>query len=406
MRFKIIYLLFIVICIVYPHAVVAGPVTFRHLISLLMLGCCIYEGFKSDKYLYLYYAFVFFFGISSIATGFGGLFFRGLFGTYLSMIAAYAATYLLVKKYSGTNFLVWTFVSLGALNAVVTIGQFFDLSFVDDLCSFLRIEIDEKFIDKIDYYESEGLALPGLLGSVDNGYFLSATALLTLYNKKCNFYINFLLWLIVLGASFVAQERAGFMLAIAFSAYIVGEHYFSKSKSAGFFALVIILIVCGSIIYSYMDEILSSELRYTKGLDTDSRNEHRSVTWDYIINNPMGGFLEFDSGNHEHHPHNYFLNAFLYGGFFGGICVIVLLFMQIKKIIPYLLHNRESEISQWAFIWGLMYIDYSINSMVHNASIVKGVMTFFIWWGAFLASAELGEEEQAFGLLDNYTDEE
>lgn len=393
MKFKIVYLLFFLFCIVYPYKVIAGPITFRHVVSLFMLGLCIYEGFQSDKYLYLYYAFVLLFGISSVAMGHAGDYFRGLFGTYISMIAAYAATYILIKKYDGTNLLVWTIVCIGILNAVVTIGQFFEWSIIEKLCSLLKVEVDDKYVSIIESQESDSnsLSLPGLLSSLNNGYFLSATALLILFNRKCNFYINFLLWLVVIGASFVAQERAGFMIAIVFSAFIVGDYYFSKSKTAGFFALVIIMIVSASAIYAFLDDILASELRYTKGLEGDARGEYRSVTWDYILHNPMGGFFEFESEGH-HHPHNFFLNTFLFGGFFGGICLIVLLIFQIIKIVPYLFRNKDSEEAQWAFIWGLMYIDYTINSMVHNPSIVQGVVPFFIWWGAFLAYSELDEE--------------
>lgn len=393
MKFKIVYLLFFLFCIVYPYKVIAGPITFRHVVSLFMLGLCIYEGFQSDKYLYLYYAFVLLFGISSVAMGHAGDYFRGLFGTYISMIAAYAATYILIKKYDGTNLLVWTIVCIGILNAVVTIGQFFEWSITEKLCSLLKVEVDDKYVSIIESQESDSnsLSLPGLLSSLNNGYFLSATALLILFNRKCNFYINFLLWLVVIGASFVAQERAGFMIAIVFSAFIVGDYFFSKSKTAGFFALVIIMIVSASAIYAFLDDILASELRYTKGLEGDARGEYRSVTWDYILHNPMGGFFEFESEGH-HHPHNFFLNTFLFGGFFGGICLIVLLIFQIIKIVPYLFRNKDSEEAQWAFIWGLMYIDYTINSMVHNPSIVQGVVPFFIWWGAFLAYSELDEE--------------
>ena len=393
MRFKLIYLLFFLFCIVYPYKGLAGPITIRHIVSLLTLAICYYEGFRSDKYLYLYYAFVLLFAISSIATGYAGDFFRTLFGTYISMIAAYAATYILIKKYDGENLLVWTVVCIGVLNAIVTIGQFFEWGVTDKICSILRVELDDKYVSIIESQESESnsLSLPGLLSSLNNGYFLSATALLVLYNKKCNFYINLVLWLIVIGASFVAQERAGFMLAIVFSAFIVGDYFFSKSKTAGFFALVIILIVSASVVYSFLDDILSSELRYTKGFEGDSRGEFRSITWDYVLHNPMGGYFEFNAGGH-HHPHNFFLNTFLFGGFFGGICLIVLLIFQIIKIVPYLFRNKDSEEAQWAFIWGLMYIDYTINSMVHNPSIVQGVVPFFIWWGAFLAYSELDEE--------------
>lgn len=405
MRFKLIYLLYVIFCIVYPHKVLAGPISYRHLISLIMLGVCVYEGFRSDKYLYLYYAFLLFLGISSVATGFGGDFVRSFFGTYISMIAAYAATYLFIKKYDGTSMLVWTIVCMGLLNAIVTIGLFFEWAIVDKLCSFLRIEFEEKYVDLVNNTESGGFALPGLLNCLDNGYFLSATALLVLYNKKSKFYINIIIWLVIMGASFLAQERAGFMLAIAFSVFIVGEHFFTQKKAIGYIALIIILIICASVIYTYLDDILSSELRYSKGLEGDNRSEYRTQTWLYLLNNPMGGFYAYDDSGFGH-PHNFFLNAFLFGGGLGGLCLIGLLFLQIIRIVPYLFNNPKSDMAKWAFIWGLMYIDYTLNSMVHNPSIAQGVMPFFLWWGAFVASAEINEEEQSLELLDNYMVEE
>ena len=394
MRFKILYVAFILICILYPNIIIFGPISYRHIISLIMLVVCILEGFKPDVYLYLYYGFLLFLGISSIATGFSGVFFNKLFGTYIPIVAAYAATYLLIKKYDGTNIIVWTIVCVGVLNAIVTIGQFFDWSIADSICSILNVEIDEKYVNILDNKEdSEGTALPGLLGSVDNGYFLSATALLSLYNKNCKIPINLFVWLIIIAASFLAQERAGFILALFFSAFIVGDYFYSmKNKTAGLVLLVFVLIVCASVVYSYMDDIMSSELRYTKGFEGDDRSVLRSETWDYVLNNPMGGFYEFNSSGHQH-PHNFLMNAFLFGGFLGGIILIALLFIQIIRIIPYVFRHLESKEAQWAFIWGLMYIDYSLNSMVHNASIVQGVMPFFIWWGAFIACADLNEEE-------------
>lgn len=398
-RFKILYIIFIVICILYPSKYIVGPISIRHIISLIMLASCLLEGFRADKYLFLYCGFLLFLGISSVATGFGGTFFNKLFGTYLPIVAAYASTFLLIKKFEGTNLLVWTIVCIGVLNAIVTIGQFFNWTVVDELCSILRFEIDEKYTTISDIKESEGITLPGLFNSVENGYFLSATALLVLFNKKSSFYLNVLLWSIVMAASFLAQERAGFMLAIIFSAFIIGKHFISGNNVVGFIVVTILFVVCAYFIINHIDDLLSSDFRYIKGFEEGNRGEYRYITWRYIFNNPMGGFYEFDSTGYNH-PHNFILNAFLFGGFFGGICVLLLLTLQIIRIIPYLYRNTKSEYSQWAFIWGLMYVDYSIVSMVHNASIVQGIMPFFIWWGAFLAYAEFKEEEKTFEVIN------
>lgn len=389
--FKILYVIFIIICLLYPYKMLVEPIAFRHMISLLMLGVCIHEGFHSDKYLHLYYLFLVFYGISCLATGYIGVFFNKALGTYLPFITIFAATYLLIKKYNGGSLLVWLIVGIGVLDAVVTIGQFFNMEYVDRIFTMMNLDLEEEFAEKVGRKEQmEGYAIAGIFDSVQNGYFLSASAILTLFNKKGNIFINIILWAIIMTASLLAQERSGFFLAVAFSLFIMSKYIMSKGKS---WAIVIAILIVGVAAYFLivnMDVLLLSNLRYAKGFENDGRESFRDVAWDYLLSNPLGGFHDFmDSGNRA--AHNFFVNAFLYGGLFGGLCVIILVIMQVIRIIPYMFKRFDSDNIQWAFIWGLMYIDYTINSMVHNASVMSGSLCFFVWWGAFLGYATLEE---------------
>lgn len=394
MKFKILYIIFIIVCVIYPFKLIYEPVTYRHILSLFILGVCIYEGFKSEKYLYLYFVFLFCLGFSSILTGYAGQFINKFFGTYIPIITAYTSTYILIKKYKGTNLLVWLFVGIAVFDALVTIGQFFHLGIVDRLYEGLRLDYNEEFHDKSGRRISlEGFAIPGLFDTVVNGYFLSATSLLVLFNKKSNIIINICLWLIVIIASLLAQERTGFFLAIIFSAFIIGKYIFAKSKSIGFVLVTVFFAVAAYFAVSYSDLLFSSDLRFAKGFETDSRDEMRAEAWNYLFSNPFGGAYDYDASGYRA-PHNFFLNAFLYGGIIGGIFIIVLLVLQVIRIYPYLFRGKNTEYAQWAFIFGLMYIDYSLNSMLHNASIIHGTFMFFVWWGAFLGFAFLDEKEE------------
>lgn len=388
--YKVFYILLIIVCVLYPLKMIVAPITFRHIFSLLMFVFCLFLGFKTDKYITLYLAFLFFLGISSAITGFFGTYVNKLFGTYLPAITVWMSTYLLIKKYNGIGVLVWLFVGIGALNAIITIGQFFSMEFVNVLFERFQFATDEEFLEKAGRrLTAEGLVIPGLFSSVLNGYFLSASALLILYNKKCNIIINIVLWVVVMVASFMAQERAGFFLAIAFSAYIIVQYFFSKSRLTGIVMTLIFVIALVIIVSTYLDFLFSSDSRFAKGFESDGRSELRDVTWRYLFKNPLGGVYEFFDANNRP-PHNYFTNAFLYGGIFGGISLIVLLILQVVRILPFIVHIPKTDNDKWAFIWGLMYIDLSINSMVHNASLVTGQLLFFyICWSAFHALSTL-----------------
>lgn len=383
--FIVLYILFIIISIVYPFKILTGPVTIRHIYSIFMLGLCIYEGFRSDKYLNLYYVFLLFFFLSSLGSGFALEFVNKLFGTYLPMIVAYISTYLLVKKYNGAKVLVWLFVGIGVINALVTIGQFFHLAIVDDVFAILQIDADEEFLDLSERRASlEGFAIPGLFGTVVNGYFLSVSALLVLYNYYCNRIINIGIWALVMFASLLAQERSGFFLAIVLSCFIFVKFFLSKGHTIGVIVSVLFFVLICYLSMTYIDALLLSDLRYLRGFDDQGRGELRRAAWDYILSNPFGGAFDYGaSGNRV--PHNFFMNALLCGGLIGGISIIYLLFIQIKKILPYLHHLPKATNAQGAFIWGLMYIDYTLNSMMHNASMASGSFLFFVWWAAFLA---------------------
>ena len=394
--YKILYVMFIGITILYGSVTIAGPISLRHVISAAMLLISLIEGYRMDKYMLMYLVFLFFLGLSSVVTGFGGTFFERLLGTYVPIIAAYSATYILIKKHDGANVLIWLFVGLAVFDAFVTIGQFYSWGRNDRLLSLLRISTDEAFLDRSFGKDSlMGLTLSGLFGPVLNGYFLSASALVVLCNKKGNAIINAALWALVMFASYLAQERAGFYLAILFSLFIMGRQLYGKSRFL-FYVCSFVALFCLILFSNRFGLLFTGDSRYAKGLDIQDRGELWSYAWNYFLQNPMGGFYDYESRGYGS-PHFFPLNALLFGGVFGGITIMVLLIMQIVKIMPYLLKRKNSMNAEWAFVFGLAYLDFSCNSLVHNASMIQGTFLFFVWWGAFLAFADKEEKPLLLG---------
>ena len=392
--YRILYVIFIIISVLYRYEMITSAVSYRHVISLIMLGVSLFAGYLADKYMWLYLAFLLFFAVSSTITGYVGAFFNKFFGTYLPFIAACSSTYILIKKYQGADLLVWLFVGIGLFDAIITIGQFFRWGFVDQVYSLFSFSLDNDFIES-SYQRSDysGRILVGLFDSVTNGYFLSAVSLLVLCNKKCKFFINVALWAVVIFASFLAQERAGFYLAVIFSVFIFIRYLGQKTGHLGVIVGVIILLFLAVYAADYTGLLLNGDFRYSKGLDMQNRGELRASAWTYFLQNPLGGFYDYIAKGNGH-PHIFFLNAFLYGGLLGGIIVIYLLFIQLIKIFPYLFKRIPDNNAEWAFVWGLIYVDYSLISMLHNASIISGTFLFFIWWGAFIAFSDMFTENR------------
>ena len=392
--YRFLYVIFIIVSVLYRYEMITSTVSYRHVISLIMLGVSLFAGYRADKYMWLYLAFLFCFAISSFVTGYSGMFFNRFFGTYLPFITACSATYVLIRKYQGADLLIWLFVGIGLFDAVITIGQFFRWGFVDQVYSFFSFSYDEDFIEasyqRSDYY---GRVLVGLFDSVTNGYFLSAVSLLVLCNKKCKFFINVLLWVVMISASFLAQERSGFFLAVIFSVFIFIRYLGQKIGYVGVIVGVIIMLFLAVYAADHTGLLLNGDFRYSKGFDMQNREELRNSAWSYFLQHPLGGFYDYTARGNGH-PHIFIINAFLYGGIFGGVIVIYLLFLQLIKIFPFLFKKFSDPNAEWAFVWGLIYVDYTLISMLHNASILSGTFLFFIWWGAFLAFSDMFTENR------------
>lgn len=387
MWFKALYFLYLIVAFLFPSTSLVGSVSIRHIVMVVMLVSCIVKGIHWDKNMTFYTIFMVFFALSSFFTGFANIFISKFLGTYLQVYVMFFATYTLIKKYDGADWLYWFFIVFGLSNALVTIGQYFHLGFAERIVEVIGTNYDEDFIRRMERYDiMEGVAVQGLVDSVRNGYFLSATAVLALYNKNGKIsLINLITWLFVMAASLLAQERAGFFAAVLLSLVVILLNISNHSGKSRWLVVVLLLFVGLAFLPMGLDALLSGDLRYSKGFDIGEERGYLSrMGWDFFLSHPFGAFYEFLEEGYRY-PHNVFVSMFLVGGVFGGIAILILFFRQLIIITKQLLLCRQTRHLTFAAFWGLMFVAYTICSLTHNASIVFGTFDFFIFWGAFEA---------------------
>ena len=185
MAFKIIYYIFLIVSLFYPTIMAFGPLSIRHILSIIVLALCVSEGgLKIDRFLKWYLGFLFFYTFIEVATGYSSIVFPKLLGTYLASISLYLATKIMIEKYESGTLIIYILVALGLLNAIEVIGQFFGSPIAQVLPQLLHIQISEEDLALYEKDDFQGYNVGGFMGAVNSGYFLSATSVMSLYNHK------------------------------------------------------------------------------------------------------------------------------------------------------------------------------------------------------------------------------
>lgn len=387
MLFQLLYVLFVICQLLWGSYYIGGIITPRQVMVILMFGACIVEKeIRLDKYWKLYLVFLACFGLSSAFSGYFSLFFRQLIGFYFASFIAYRSTNAMVKKYRAENVIINTFLIIGLLDAFVTVGQFLNIPFANHFVDIMHFSgTDEKFLALQNRMETMyGVAIPGIVGDVLNGYLLSFISVLALFDKDGVIKIrNVLMWIIIIIGSFCVQERSGFYSGLVFSLFVMFKMMSKLSKK---YRIVIIpffiLIVAISSAYLF-DALNSSDFRYNSGGDMSDRSIIYANAWEFFKQHPWGGFfLGIENGVLSH---NLFLNALIFGGWLGGLMLFIILWIQFSKIVPILFQSIKNHNDYVRLLFAVAYTMFTINSLVHNLSIVSGDATIWILWGCFVA---------------------
>lgn len=369
--------------------------------TIVMLALCFREGMpKLDKYMMLFIIFTSCVLCSGLAyPQYMPDALKWVVAAHFVSIVAFQATRILIEKYNAANCLLYTFIAIGVLDAIVTIGQFQIGPYAEVIMNVVANNVDTDQLDMSEYHGGDSMAgfvPPGLVGAVANGYLLSALTILVLYNKRAKIgLLNIVLWLFCLYALYCLQERTALVAGSVLSMFLLYKIGLSTAKDNIYLKLLINIVVIAVAIAVVVAFIVMSadneEMRYNEGFEmTDMRTQLIMNAISFISENPLGCIFEYNRLNHNLPPHNLFLNAFVWGGYLGGLCIMLLLVWQgwiaIKRILE---RVNPRNIMPYTFV--LAYVCFTLNSINHNISIVMGDFYFWAFWAVCIYQDEAPE---------------
>lgn len=417
--FKSLYVAFVIAVVFYGQLRLMFGLTPRHIAIVVMLIACIKQQgipFPMGRIMKTYFVFILTYLVSATITGYIG---NVLIMYYVGACVGFWATKILVVKYHDGSLLLNLLIVLGVLNALVTIGQTFNMSFADKLISFFQLRLPQEYLNRMDVEGSEDMALmlrrPGMFPSpVYNGYFLmtAGVASLMLFTRKW-WIQRFIPWVIISFGCFCVQERGPIIILALLSALAFYKMIISN-KYALFFLLIVFIIqsiavsiesplrvsetnsmetyrtfttdgdedISESNIWSNYSQFTKESRFANIGINDSDREKNYGLTINYIMDHPIIGGSHRLHAMYNIYPHNLFLLAFCYGGFLGGFAIMLILFWQAKPLWR-VLRRKVADTNPVCFFAALAYLAYTLNSMVHNRSIVTGDEVIWMLWGLF-----------------------
>lgn len=392
MRFKVLYILFVISSLLYSNLHLPFGVTPRHIMTILMFLVCLFEDrhLFMDKWFGIYLIFIAGFAISSAWTGYLGNFLWYLAGFYFVAYVGYWASHILLKKYDGAKTVVTLLVIIGMIDASVTIGQFFNVSYLTDISSMLLLNIDTEFLDAINEgEEAYGFSLPGiLLSDVYNGYFLLVIGILCLYYLKDGIRLLKLIpWFISIITSYMIQQRSAFYILLLISIFVFFKFMLSDRSRFKWLYMVALVLFLPFAIESLRVFLLEGQSRFSIGMDSTNRDVIYRKSFDFIQENFIWGGRFKMRASGAAAAHNLFLNAWIYGGLIG---VFVIIWLFVKQCISAfkVFFQKVNNQRVFSFVFGMAFMGFTLNSMLHNASVVSGDFLIWILWGCFAASLQ------------------
>lgn len=391
MRYKLLYIVFVVSVILYSNFRLFLGLTPRHIMAIVMFAVCLLEEKRLfiDKYFGVYLVFVSGFVISSLVTGYTTLLPRYILGFYFVAYVVYWATRILIKKYDGANVMINTILVIGVFDALATIGQFYNIPYFTAIPSFMGINVEMNVVDYLERANigdaAFGVTLPGIMvNDVYNGYFLMTVGMLSLSLMRKGLNIvqlyRLLPWLLFVIASYMVQQRGPFYLLLLSSAFVFFKLVGVGQDKFKVFYFIVLVILVPFVVYNLFGMLLSGESRYNIGFDATGRNNIYAHAWEYIKENPFWGgvFQLFDTRGFA--PHNLFLNAWIYGGLIGFLAIVWLILKQFIFAFKAVLGRMGANTVQ-VLVLGMAFLCFTFNSMLHNVSVVTGDAIVWMLWG-------------------------
>lgn len=368
----------------FGHIRIPGfPFNFGQISYILLLVSCFIIDRKAlgDKYLGMYAAFIFFYFLSSVFTGFDQIFFTILKRQIFIVIPLYWGTKILISRFNTIKPLLIPLIIIGILDTFVTIGQVYGVQYFDVLLRFLGV----YEIEQVEYMERRdltmGLSMNGIYSSpVHNGHNLIVffCMSLALIRKKVSV-IRLLPALIIFIGVFYCQQRSAFLIAVV--SFLIFFFILLKKKILKKSHLLLISILILLVIFSNVKMLsdIFAESRFSDIKLADRSSLFLDALM-FVFDNPLiGGYHKFIK-IYGMPPHNTIISAFMAGGLIGGLILIYMMFSQM--LFAYKKSKQYKSILFNVFI--ITFMALIADSMFHNTGYVQYDEATFIIWALIL----------------------
>lgn len=173
-------------------------------------------------------------------------------------------------------------------------------------------------------------------------------------------------------ACLASQSRTPFILFIMFLLFFLVKKHKSKLLIVALALFSVLLIVL------MLPYLLDSET-FGRIFSTEKyENDPRQKIWEwcipFIIDHLLwGGPISYEK-TYEMAPHNYFLNAFITSGLFGGLVAVYLFIKMLFDSLTLLIKKHILMVTALS----ASTLVYIAGSLFHNASAISGDTMFFI----------------------------
>lgn len=379
--------IFFIISIILFGSVFIGPLSIRVYATVVMMAYLIINYRRSkqklpNSFIYFYLAFIILMGIAMGANGefneFGYV--KTVLSYHLVSIVAYYATGYFNTTRKRINITISVLGIIMLATSIVTILQYFNHPagwVIGNMFGKLDISHEERIENIEDILLGSSLAYGIMQHSFTNAMNISVLGVLSFCNiirpQKLVFKIlNIAICMIGLTACFMTQQRSAFyMMVVAYIICMFG--CFRKQFVLAAIILVPIMYYCVDLNSLFNEDNIGRLALENTKLD-NTREKLWSNASDFISDNILwGGPVAYESLNDGLASHNFFFNAFIYGGLLGGVVVIILFFKILAMlIIKFINMLRFRNLRQPRFFCVVALIIYLIQGLFHNESLVTG----------------------------------
>lgn len=311
------------------------------------------------------------------------------------------ACYNAICSNDDITWMIKVYILIVLLSAVVELGQFLNISFCDDLWTFLHVG------DKLTSAKEGGRYIGLASDSIQFAYHCTAAFALALFFKfkNNNLLKKSMIFAILLPAVFTNNTRSA-MIAMVFI-FAVWLFIYNTSFNSKVLKVSLVMLLLAVVLFSgKATEIFENSRFYSLNFDASSMARIPMVltAFNHALHHPFGMGVykvspELVVGANSttywyvviNGSHNILGNCVASYGFVG----LALLLLLYKRVICLYLDNLRYLENKYTFLSILLaIIGLLINSLFHNAYILNGDLSSCLFIGLILASSKLGRQVQ------------